>query len=86
MCETKYPLPNGCRDEIDQWLWDEMQLLPGCCSSIANMQYGVARETAERLMKWFPKEETPKDSYPKIYFNQKTGHFGFCAYTVTKNG
>lgn len=42
-----YPLP--CKDEIDKWLWEEMHLLPGCCSSIAELKYSIAREVAKKL-------------------------------------
>ena len=70
MSETnKYPLPNGYRDEIDQWLWDEMQLLPGCCSSIENLKYDIAREVAEKL--WNKNWISVEDELPKedgVYF------------------
>ena len=76
MSETnKYPLPNGCRDEIDQWLWDEMQLLPGCCSSIEELKHSIAREVAEKLWKntWISVEdELPeKDGVYFVLINSK---------------
>jgi len=41
------------RDEIDKWLYEEMQLIPGSCSSISTLQYNTARAVAEKLwLKW----------------------------------
>ena len=41
-------------DEIDEWLFDNFGLLPGCCSSILDLQYNTARMVAEAL--WPSKE------------------------------
>lgn len=41
------------RDEIDKWLYEELQLIPGSCSSISALQYNTARMVAEKLwLKW----------------------------------
>lgn len=37
------------RDEIDEWLEKECNIHAGCCSSIENLKYDVAREVAEKL-------------------------------------
>jgi hypothetical protein len=37
------------RDKIDEYLWKEHHILGGCCSSIEEMKYSVAREVAEKL-------------------------------------
>ena len=37
------------RDEIDEWLEKECNIYAGCCSSIENLKYDVAREVAEKL-------------------------------------
>ena len=47
-----YPIAN--LDEISKWLFDNFRLLPGCCSSILDLQYNTARMVAEAL--WPPKE------------------------------
>ena len=41
--------PMQFRDKIDEYLWKEHHILGGCCSSIENMKYAVAREVAEKL-------------------------------------
>lgn len=53
MNKKDYPLAS--MEEISQWLFDNFGLLPGCCSSILNLQYNTARMVAEAL--WPPKEE-----------------------------
>lgn len=52
MNKKDYPLAS--MDEISQWLFDNFGLLPGCCSSIKELEYSVARMVAEAL--WPPKE------------------------------
>lgn len=42
-------------DEIDQWLFDNFGILPGCCSSIESVKHTTARMVAEAL--WPKKEE-----------------------------
>ena len=37
------------RDEIDEWLEKECNIHAGCCSSVENLKYDVAREVAEKL-------------------------------------
>ena len=41
--------PMQFRDKIDEYLWKEHHILGGCCSSIEEMKYSVAREVAEKL-------------------------------------
>ena len=45
-------------DEIDEWLFENFMLLPGCCSSISELQYSVARMVAEAL--WSKKVDLPE--------------------------
>lgn len=51
------------RDEIDKWLYEEMQLIPGSCSSISALQHNTARMVAEKL--WLTTDDIKKilDSY-----------------------
>ena len=51
-------------DEIDQWLFDNIGVLPGCCSSIEELKYHTAREVAEKL--WM------KDTCNQCELNQDT--------------
>lgn len=37
------------KDEIDEWLFNEMGLMPGCCSSIESLKYDIARESIEKF-------------------------------------
>ena len=41
--------PVQFRDKIDEYLWKEHHIIGGCCSSIGEMKYSVAREVAEKL-------------------------------------
>lgn len=36
-------------DEIDEWIFEKLGLIPGCCSSILELEYNIAREVAEAL-------------------------------------
>ena len=45
--------PIQFRDKIDEYLWKEHQILGGCCSSVEEMKYSVAREVAEKLTNSF---------------------------------
>jgi hypothetical protein len=38
------------RDDIDRWLYENVGVLPGCCSSIDSLKYNVAREVADKLL------------------------------------
>ena len=51
MKENKAPetYPMQFRDKIDEYLWKEHHIIGGCCSSIEEMKYSVAREVAEKL-------------------------------------
>ena len=48
---TAYPMQ--FRDKIDEYLWKEHHILGGCCSSIEEIKYSVAREVAEKLTEAF---------------------------------
>lgn len=41
--------PIQFKDKIDEYLWKEHQIVGGCCSSIENLKYSIAREVAEKL-------------------------------------
>ena len=45
-------------DEIDQWIFEKLGLIPGCCSSILELEYNIAREVAEAL---WPKKVNPPE-------------------------
>ena len=47
--ETPTAYPIQFRDKIDEYLWKEHHILGGCCSSIEDMKYSVAREVTEKL-------------------------------------
>ena len=54
------------RDDIDRWLYENVGVIPGCCSSIDSLKYNVAREVAEKL--WgaveISRRESPKTTPP----------------------
>lgn len=62
--EAPKTYPIQFKDKIDEYLWKEHHILGGCCSSIEEMKYSVAREVAEKLTeafiekarKWFEKQ------------------------------
>ena len=37
------------KDGIDEWLFEKFGFLPGCCSSIKEVEYSTARMVAEAL-------------------------------------
>lgn len=47
--KTPENYPMQFKDKIDEYLWKEHHILGGCCSSIENMKYTVAREVTEKL-------------------------------------
>ncbi len=47
--EAPETYPIQFKDKIDEYLWKEHHILGGCCSSIEEMKYAVAREVAEKL-------------------------------------
>ena len=47
--EAQGTYPIQFRDKLDEYLWKEHHILGGCCSSIEEMKYAVAREVAEKL-------------------------------------
>ena len=51
--ETPETYPIQFRDKIDEYLWKEHHILGGCCSSIEEMKYSVAREVVEKLTEAF---------------------------------
>ena len=68
--ETPETYPIQFRDKIDEYLWKEHHILGGCCSSIEEMKYSVAREVAEKLTdtliekakKWFEQQPETYDA------------------------
>lgn len=38
-------------DDIDKFLWNELRIMRGCCSSVESFKYDVARAVAEKLWK-----------------------------------
>ena len=51
--ESPETYPIQFKDKIDEYLWKEHHILGGCCSSIEEMKYSVAREVAEKLTEAF---------------------------------
>lgn len=51
--KTPETYPIQFKDKIDEYLWKEHHILGGCCSSIEEMKYSVAREVAEKLTEAF---------------------------------
>ena len=60
--------PMQFRDKIDEYLWKEHHILGGCCSSIEELKYSVAREVAEKLIDAFV-EKALAYLNEKFYFN-----------------
>jgi hypothetical protein len=56
--KTPENYPMQFKDKIDEYLWKEHHILGGCCSSIENMKYTVAREVTEKLTDAFIKKAT----------------------------
>lgn len=71
--------PVQFRDKIDEYLWKEHQILGGCCSSIENMKYAVAREVAEKLTDVFTEkacEWLKKNADSYTWYNEMEGESG----------
>ena len=47
-------------DSLDEWLYNEMGLMGGCCSSIDSLKYTTARIAVEKLLKEIQKEKEIK--------------------------
>lgn len=47
-------------DSLDEWLYNEMGLMGGCCSSIDSLKYTTARTAVEKLLKEIQKEKEIK--------------------------
>ena len=54
--EAPETYPVQFKDKIDEYLWKEHHILGGCCSSIEEMKYSVAREVADKLTDAFIKK------------------------------
>ena len=54
--EAPETYPVQFKDKIDEYLWKEHHIIGGCCSSIEEMKYSVAREVAEKLTDAFIKK------------------------------
>lgn len=62
--------PIQFKDKIDEYLWKEHQILGGCCSSIENLKYSIAREVAENLLMHLLKRlVSGLDPYLKIWLD-----------------
>ena len=40
-------------DELDEYLFENHQVKSGCCSSVENLKYQIAREVAEKMIEKF---------------------------------
>ena len=40
-------------DELDEYLFENHQVKSGCCSSVENLKYQIAREVAEKMIEGF---------------------------------
>ena len=40
-------------DELDEYLFENHQVKSGCCSSVENLKYQIAREVAEKMIEEF---------------------------------
>ena len=40
-------------DELDEYLFKNHQVKSGCCSSVENLKYQIAREVAEKMIEEF---------------------------------
>ena len=49
----EYDTKRGFDDELDEYLFENHQVKSGCCSSIENLKYDIAREVAERMIQQF---------------------------------
>ena len=47
-------------DSLDEWLYNEMGLMGGSCSSINSLKYTTARIAVEKLLKEIQKEKEIK--------------------------
>ena len=47
-------------DSLDEWMYNEMGLMGGCCSSIDSLKYTTARTAVEKLLKEIQKEKEIK--------------------------
>ena len=43
--------PHRFKDELDRWLFRELSISGGSCSSIKILEYDIAREVGEKLSK-----------------------------------
>ena len=66
--EAPETYPIQFRDKLDEYLWKEHHILGGCCSSIEEMKYSVAREAAEKLTDAFI-EKALAYLNERFYFN-----------------
>ena len=49
----EYDTKRGFSDELDEYLFVNHQARSGCCSSIENLKYDIAREVAEKMIEKF---------------------------------
>lgn len=53
--------PERFRDGLDRWLFKELSIMGGCCSAQKSMEYSIAREVGEKLLKALFEEDDLKD-------------------------
>lgn len=58
-------------DEIDQWLVDNFDIIPGACSSTENLRYNTAKMVAEAL---WPKKDPIADDSKKDSSNSRSSN------------
>ena len=49
----EYDTRRGFDDELDEYLFENHQVRSGCCSSVENLKYQIAREVAEKMIEEF---------------------------------
>ena len=49
----EYDTKRGFDDELDEYLFENHQVKSGCCSSVENLKYQIAREVAEKMIEEF---------------------------------
>lgn len=61
-------------DSLDEWLYNEMGLMGGCCSSIDSLKYTTARTAVEKLLKEIQKEKEIKSFEDCTFYMTSSGH------------
>ena len=61
-------------DSLDEWLYNEMGLMGGSCSSINSLKYTTARTALEKLLKEIQKEKEIKSFEDCTFYMTSSGH------------